>query len=148
MGVRFLALALLALFPLLSGCSSSSDLVRVERVIDGDTIIVEGGWRVRYIGIDAPEVYPEAEYYGREAWQANRELVEGRLVRLEKDVSETDRYGRLLRYVYVDGVLVNAELLRGGYAHARSYPPDLKYQQSFEELERQARGAGWGLWAR
>lgn len=148
MGVRFLTLALLALFPLLSGCSSSSGLVRVERVIDGDTIIVEGGWRVRYIGIDAPEVYPEAEYYGKEAWQANRELVEGRLVRLEKDVSETDRYGRLLRYVHVDGVLVNAELLRGGYAHARSYPPDVKYQGSFGELERQAREAGRGLWAR
>jgi micrococcal nuclease len=148
MGVRFLTLALLALVLLLSGCGSGSDLVRVERVIDGDTIIVDGGWRVRYIGIDAPELHPEAEYYGTEAWQANRELVEGRRVRLEKDVSDKDRYGRLLRYVYVDGVLVNAEMLKGGYAHACSYPPDLKYQESFEELERQARETGRGLWAR
>ncbi|NIM05287.1 MAG: hypothetical protein GTN65_06650, partial [Armatimonadetes bacterium] len=65
---------------------------------------------------------------GAEAWQANRELVEGKEVRLERDVSETDRYGRLLRYVYVDDVLVNAELVKKGLAEVRSYPPDTRYQ--------------------
>ncbi|GAF76144.1 unnamed protein product, partial [marine sediment metagenome] len=78
-------------------------------MIDGDTIIIEGDYRVRYIGIDAPEIYPELEACGMEALEVNRALVEGREVRLEQDVSETDKYGRLLRYVYVDDIFVNAE---------------------------------------
>jgi micrococcal nuclease len=83
-----------------------------------------------------------------EAWQANRELVEGEEVRLERDVSETDRYGRLLRYVYVDDVFVNAELVRQGLAEVKSYPPDTKYQDYFEELEALARNADLGIWAK
>ena len=81
-----------------------------------------------------------------EAWQANRKLVEGKEVRLERDVSETDN-GRLLRYVYVDGIFVNAELVREGLAEAKAYPPDTKYQEYLEELETQARQAGRGMWA-
>jgi len=88
----------------------------VTKVIDGDTIIVEGGYRVRYIGIDAPEIRPRLEAFGMEAWQANRQLVEGKKVRLERDVSETDKYERLLRYVYVNDILVNAEMVRLGLA--------------------------------
>ncbi|MCL0053044.1 thermonuclease family protein [Dehalococcoidales bacterium] len=101
---------------------------------------------VRYIGIDAPEIHPELEAYGMEALQANRELVEGKIVHLERDVSETDKYGRLLRYVYVDDVFVNAELVRQGLAQAKAYPPNTKYQEYLEKLEQQARLAGKGIW--
>jgi micrococcal nuclease len=147
-----LTLTLIAAF--LLSCASDTEInigstegqVNVVRVIDGDTIEVEGGARVRYIGIDAPEVYPQTEYYGPEAWAWNRELVEGKTVTLEKDVSETDGYGRLLRYVWVDGVFVNGELVRLGYARAISYPPDTKYQERLEQLEEEAREARRGLW--
>ena len=118
----------------------------VGRVIDGDTIEITGGIRVRYIGIDAPEVYPREETHGREAWAVNQEMVEGKLVRLEKDVTERDRYGRLLRYVYVDGVFVNGELVRLGCARSAAYPPDTKYQHVLDELEDEARHARRGLW--
>jgi len=124
----------------------------VVRVIDGDTIVVviDGlEYRVRYIGINTPEtVDPRkpVECYGREASQRNRELVDGKTVGLEKDVSETDQYGRLLRYVWVDDDMVNAILVREGYALVSSYPPDVKYQELFLDLEREAREAGRGLW--
>jgi len=120
----------------------------VTEVIDGDTIVVEGGYRVRYIGIDAPEIHPEVEAYGIEAWQANRQLVEGKEVRLEQDISETDRYGRLLRYVYVEDILVEAELVRQGLARAKAYPPDTKYQDYLERMETEAKVAGRGIWAK
>jgi len=103
---------------------------------------------VRYIGIDTPEIYPQSEPFGREAWQANRRLVEGKRVRLERDVSETDKYGRLLRYVYVDGVFVNAELVKQGLARAKAYPPDTKYQDYLRQMETEAREAGRGMWAK
>lgn len=142
-----LAISLLLLL-FLCGCSSPPDTARVIQVIDGDTITIEGGYRVRYIGIDTPEVHPEVEALGLEAWQANRELVDGKVVRLERDVSEVDQYGRLLRYVYVDDIFVNAELVRQGLAYARAYPPDTKHQDYLEELEREARQAGRGMWAK
>ena len=128
-------------------------LANVVRVIDGDTIaVVMDGveYRVRYIGINTPEtVDPRkpVECYGREASQRNRELVEGQTVELEKDVSETDSFGRLLRYVWLNGDMVNAILVREGYALASTYPPDVKYQELFLEFEREAREAGRGLWA-
>jgi len=120
----------------------------VTKVIDGDTIVIEGGYRVRYIGIDTPEIHHEVEAFGIEAWQANRTLVEGKRVRLEKDVSETDKYGRLLRYVYAGDTMVNAELVRQGLAEARAYPPDIKYQDYFEKLEAEAKSEGRGIWAK
>ncbi len=126
---------------------------RVVRIVDGDTIRVELGGRqetVRYIGVDAPETnHPTigSQPYGPEATEANRLLVEGKVVALERDRSETDRYGRLLRYVWVGDVLVNAELVRQGYARSVSYPPDTKYQGWFDALEQEAREAGRGMWA-
>lgn len=119
---------------------------RVVRVIDGDTIVLEGGQRVRYIGVDTPELSDGVEFLAHEAREANRGFVEGRIVSLEKDYSETDRFGRLLRYVYVDSTFVNAELVRMGYAEAKAYPPDTKYQSCLEALEREAREAGTGIW--
>lgn len=125
----------------------------VLRVIDGDTIevvIQSQNYTVRYIGIDTPETHGQVEPYGQEATEANRQLVEGKIVRLEKDVSETDRYSRFLRYVYVEAegqeMMVNAELVRLGYALAATYPPDVKYTDLFLQLEREAREAGRGLW--
>jgi micrococcal nuclease len=126
---------------------------QVVRVVDGDTIKVsiDGQvYTVRYIGIDTPETVDPAkpvQWMGPEASAANRALVEAKTVYLEKDVSETDRYGRLLRYVYLpDGTFVNAELVRLGYAHASTYPPDVKYQDLFRQMEQEAREAGVGLW--
>ena len=103
---------------------------------------------MRYIGIDAPEIHPEVEAFGIEAWQANRLLVAGKEVRLEQDVSKTDKYGRLLRYVWVDDILVEAELVRQGLARAKAYPPDTKYQDYLEQMEAEAREAGRGMWVK
>lgn len=132
----------------LYGCSLPPDTAQVIQVIDGDTITVEGGYRVRYIGIDTPEIHPALEAFGIEAWQANRKLVEGKEVRLEQDISQKDKYGRLLRYVWVDDILVNAELVRQGLARAKAYPPDTKYQDYLERMEVEAREAGRGMWAK
>ena len=139
---------ILALLLFLFGCSSSLDTTRVTQVIDGDTIIVEGGYQVRYIGIDAPEIHPDLEAFGVEAREANLRLVEGKEIRLEQDMSEKDKYGRLLRYVWIDDMLVNAEMVRQGLARAKAYPPDTKYQNRLEEMEAEAREAGRGMWAK
>jgi micrococcal nuclease len=126
---------------------------RVIRVIDGDTIEVnvEGAiHKVRYIGIDTPEtVHPSepVECFGKEASDKNSELVEGKIVRLEKDVSETDIYGRLLRYVWVGDIFVNDYLVRQGYAYAYTYPPDVKYAEQFAAAQIEARENNRGLWA-
>lgn len=138
-----------------SGIPTGSVEARVSRVVDGDTIDVDipgqGVKRLRYIGVNTPEtVDPRrpVEWYGQEASSANKRLVEGQQVWLEKDVSETDRYGRLLRYVYLsDGRMVNAELVREGFAQASSYPPDVRYQEQLRVLEQEARQAQRGLWA-
>ena len=122
---------------------------KVTRVIDGDTIELENGQKVRYIGIDTPEtVAPNKPdgCFGKDAANKNRELVENKYVRLEKDVNETDRYGRLLRYVYVDNIFVNDYLVRQGYAFAVSYPPDIKMQELLQNAEKEARENNRGLW--
>lgn len=126
---------------------------QVIEVVDGDTIKVEVDgtvYTVRYIGIDTPEtVHPSkpVQWMGPEASEANRRLVEGQNVYLEKDVSETDRYGQLLCYVFLaDGLFVNAELVRSGYAQVSTYPPDVRYQDLFLEMQQEAREAEHGLW--
>lgn len=114
----------------------------VTGVIDGDTIIVSVDgvtYRVRYIGIDTPET---GDPCGREATAANAALVDGRTVRMVKDVSETDRYDRLLRYVYVEDTFVNGELVADGWAEAVDYPPDTAMADTLHSLE--ARGVGQG----
>ena len=123
------------------------------RVIDGDTIevLIDGAeYKVRYIGIDTPEMNdsrPDVRALAEEATLVNKNLVDGKVVELEKDVSETDRYGRLLRYVYVGDTFVNAELVALGYAQVATYPPDVKYVDLFTQMQDQARDAGLGLWA-
>jgi len=126
----------------------------VVKVVDGDTIHVRVGERlekVRYIGVNTPEVHHPTrgeEAGGREASEVNRQLVAGRLVRLELDVQARDRYGRLLAYVWVGETMVNAELVSRGYAQVMTVPPNVRYQQLFLRLQRDAREAGRGLWRR
>ena len=125
------------------GCQDTSDFTTVIKVIDGDTIVIEGGNYVRYIGIDSPE---KNETYYTEAIQVNKKMVEGKRVRLQKDISDKDKYGRMLRYVYIDDVLINAEMVRLGYARAEAYPPDTNYQVYLEAMEQEAIRTKVGLW--
>ncbi len=116
-------------------------------VIDGDTIKIKDSagniYKVRYIGIDTPE---KGQPFYQEAKKANESLVLNKTVRLEKDVSETDKYGRLLRYVYVDDLFVNAFLVAEGFAVILTIPPDVKHSEYFLGLQKEARQAGKGLW--
>jgi len=142
---RLLLVSLILIFSIsFLGCDKTGNSVLVTRVIDGDTIEIEGGYHVRYIGIDTPE---KGEPFYGEATQANRNLVEGKKVYLEKDVEDKDDNGRLLRYVWLDNTMVNAELVRLGYAYSYSYPPNVKYQAYFLQLEREAREQKLGLWS-
>jgi micrococcal nuclease len=116
----------------------------VVSVIDGDTIELEDGSRVRYLGIDTPET---GEPYYSEATARNRELVEGKVVYLQKGKRDRDEYDRLLRYVYTDGVFVNAELVAQGYATAFIFDPDERYSQVLVQLEQYAKMKKRGLWS-
>ncbi len=118
----------------------------VRRVIDGDTIVIAGGDRVRYIGIDTPE---RGQPFYREATERNASLVQGRTVRLLVCPGEPrDKYGRLLAYVRSDGVFVNRALIREGFARLLIIPPcGLPVAREFRALEREAREKGLGLWA-
>jgi len=138
------------------GPSGPTEQARVVSVTDGDTIHVDidgTEYRLRYIGIDSPETNDPrspVEWMGREASQANERLVGGKQVVLEKDVSDVDRFGRLLRYVWLrengGWLMVNEELVRQGYAEASTYPPDVKYTDRLFEAMRDATDAGLGLW--
>ena len=123
----------------------------VEKVVDGDTIVVRLDGReetIRYIGIDTPEPYRDGDpaCYSLEASLRNKELVQGKTVRLEADIEERDRYDRLLRYVYMDDVFVNEVLIQEGYAEDLPIKPNTKYASRFADLERQAREGERGVW--
>lgn len=130
--------------------------VKVIQVIDGDTIEIERGQLVRYTGIDTPEtVDPRRPVgcFGKEAAEENKKLVENKSVVLTKDVSETDKYQRLLRYVYVmldngQVLFVNDHLVRQGFAKVSTYPPDVKFTEQLLEAEREAREGNRGLWSK
>jgi micrococcal nuclease len=156
-----LAALALALCSAVCGCSPSNEpteteTVRVVRVVDGDTIRVDlpsGEEAVRYIGIDTPEsVKPGSpvECFAELASAFNERLVEDERVKLVRDVEERDRYGRLLAYVYRerDGLFVNAELVRGGYATVATFPPNVAHEDEFRRLARKARLSGRGLWGK
>jgi micrococcal nuclease len=128
----------------------------VLSVTDGDTIdvLIDGRLEtVRYIGIDTPELHPRggpAEFMADEAAHANTLLVDGQTVHLERDVSQTDRFGRLLRYVWLrtpDGwLMVNRQLVRDGLAKASAYPPDTRWQHILDDAENDAREERLGIW--
>lgn len=126
--------------------------VRVTRVVDGDTIVVSGGERVRYIGVDTPEsVKPDTpvQCFAEAAAARNRELVAGRRVRLVGDVEARDRFGRTLAYVYrvSDDAFVNAVLVRQGFARTLTIAPNVRHAAEFRRLAGQARRDGRGLWS-
>ena len=127
----------------ISGYIKADDGLRVTRVTDGDTIVLENGEHVRYIGMDTPE--KGRPYYG-EATRENKRLVDGKKVRLEYDVERTDRYGRTLAYVYAGDIFVNAELVSNGYAMIYTFPPNVKYYKTFLALQKEAREQKRGLW--
>lgn len=164
MRILFVAAAVLfgmsahACVPLSESDSGSADLppcdwADVLHVTDGDTIVVDldgDEERVRYIGIDTPETggFQVAEPFGKEATALNRKLVEGERICLEKDVSETDRFGRLLRHPWLaDGRLVSEVIVEDGLAEVVVFPPDEKYQESvLFPAEAEARAAHRGMW--
>ncbi len=150
----FLLAALLALLPAPGASQADSTTVQVVRVIDGDTIqvccIFGDREKVRYIGVDTRETHHPMkgiEYFGMEAAEANRKLVGAKTVRLEFDVQQFDKYGRTLAYVYLeDGTFVNVWLVEHGYAMVMTVPPNVKHQDLFLKLQREAREKGRGLW--
>lgn len=130
--------------------AETEKLVYIERVIDGDSVVMAGGMQMRYIGIDTPEMDP-LEYCGREAEEYNRRLVEGKNVRVAAGREEKDRYGRLLGYVYVtddngEEIFVNALMLRSGLARTLNIPPNTSHAVEFARLEKDARESGRGIW--
>ncbi len=146
----------LFLFHVRSGMSAErmfladfGETYRIDRVIDGDTIILDNGETVRLIGVDAPETHhPEipAQRFGEESTDFLRQMIQDRKCTLKFDPNETrDKYGRLLAYVFVEGKLVNAEIIRRGYAYAYTR---FNYQRKSEFLllEREAREKQYGLW--
>jgi micrococcal nuclease len=137
--------------------------VLVTRAVDGDTLVLENGQRVRLIGIDTPELHDSDKLYrdssrtgqdietikalGRRAWEFTKNLVEGKRVRLEFDVEKYDRYGRLLAYVYLkDGTFLNAKIAEEGYASLMTIAPNVKYADLFLKLSQDARNNRSGLW--
>ncbi|PIZ64371.1 hypothetical protein CO051_00895 [Candidatus Roizmanbacteria bacterium CG_4_9_14_0_2_um_filter_39_13] len=130
----------------------------VTKVIDGDTIEIETGEHVRFIGVDTPEtVHPKksVQCYGRDASNKTKALLEGKDIYLEKDVSETDRYKRLLRYIYLpnpdapeETIFINEYLVEQGYGVVITYPPDVKYHKHFLEVQRVAQDEQRGLWGK
>lgn len=125
--------------------------IHVARVIDGDTIELGDGERLRYIGIDTPEeVDPRkpAQCFAKQATARNKELVENKDIIFYKDISNRDRYGRLLGFVYLaDGTFVNATLVSQGYAFAYPYKPDISKAKEFQYAQNFAREHDFGLWA-
>ncbi|MGE5582361.1 MAG: thermonuclease family protein [Bacillota bacterium] len=123
----------------------------VTRVIDGDTIELEQLGKVRYIGVNTPELHHPikgVEPYGFEAAIANKKLVLGKKVKLEYDVGRRDKYGRILAYVYVGSIFVNAYLVQAGFAQIMTIPPNVKYATLFRQLQREAQAANRGLWGK
>lgn len=122
---------------------------RVAKVIDGDTIELDDNRKVRYIGINSFEMNDKrkgTKCLAEKATEANRKLVENKEIEMEKDISETDKYGRLLRYVWVGEIMVNEELIREGWAESSSFPPDIKYQERFRIEQIKAELNKVGIW--
>lgn len=140
--------AIYAAYPELKGKTAEEAVVK--RVVDGDTFETADGEKVRLIGVNTPEKYGKVEYYGIEASAYSEQQLKGRSVYLFQDVSKTDRYGRLLRFVFLQGEteMYNETLLNEGYANVMTVPPDVAFAKKFAKLERAARDANVGLWGK
>lgn len=124
---------------------------RCTRVVDGDTIEVAQLGAVRLIGIDSPEMNYDLSVpqpFAREAKRCCERLVDGKDVSLLFDVQKRDKYGRVLAYVFVGDIFVNAELVKAGLATAYHIPPNGRYRTRLKRFERQARGQGRGIWSK
>ena len=131
----------------------------VSRVVDGDTIETTDGRKIRFIGVNTPESTTRKETYGKEASDYTKSKLDGKEIWLQKDVSDTDRYGRQLRFIWLAiptddmneselrAKLFNADLVLNGYAEPSTFPPDVKYNEYFAKFAREARESGTGLWA-
>jgi micrococcal nuclease len=121
----------------------------VKSVFDGDTILLKNGYKIRYLGVDSPEMGEKPEHMAVEALELNRTLVSGKRVRLEFDRVQEDRYGRKLCYVFLDGgEMVNAVLVRRGLAHVLASGTDIKYFQRLLDAQRLAMQERIGIWSR
>lgn len=161
LSILFLAL-FLSCSPAFAAVYNYDDIL-ARRCVDGDTLELESGEKVRLIGIDTPEMHESNKLHrdsrksqqdaetikslGRKAYQFTKKLVEKKRVRLEFDVEKYDKYKRLLAYVYLaDGTFVNAEIIKQGYASIMTYPPNVQYADLFLELYQEARENKRGLW--
>lgn len=158
--LRFFVALLFATCFIVTGCGgegAGGDLreFSVNNVVDGDTIEISNGRKVRYLGIDTPETMKrtsggnwtfDPEEFAVEAKEYNRSLVKGKKVTLEFDTVTEDKYGRWLAYVYVDDKMANAELVRKGYAMVYTFPPNVKHVGMLMEVQEDARRSGRGLW--
>lgn len=152
---------------ILTSCAQANYAdILVTKVFDGDTLRLANGEKVRLLGIDAPEMYESDKLYrdaqrsgqdigaimalGRESYQFTKQLVEGKKVRLEFDVQQRDKYGRLLAHVFIPNtqLFLNAEIIKQGYAKVMIIPPNFKYGDYFQGLYQEARENKRGLWDR
>jgi micrococcal nuclease len=145
---RFARSTLILMLLLASAPQAYAQLV--TRVVDGDTLIVQGVGRVRLIGVDTPETvdpHRPVQFFGKDASVFTHRMAQGQVVRLEFDVERKDRFGRTLAYVYLpDDTFLNAEIVKQGYGHVYTQFP-FRYLEQFQGYEREARDAGRGLWA-
>src|SRR3989344_9393278 len=150
--IILLALIISYFYP--SNLNQTNKKILVSRVIDGDTIELNTGEKLRYIGIDTPEISfgKNPECYALKAKEFNKTLVENKVVKIEKDISDKDKYGRLLRYVYFNNestssaIFINEYLVRQGYAIVSTYPPDVKYIEDLLLAQKDARENNRGIW--
>ena len=149
--------------PITKNAVAKDELFYVERVVDGDTLKLSDGKRIRLIGVDTPEVHysdklvrdaartkrdiKKIQALGRKASEFTKNLCLGKRVRLEFDVEKQDRYRRTLAYVYLeDGTFVNAKILEEGFGQIMTIPPNVKYAEYFFKLQQEARNNRKGLW--
>jgi micrococcal nuclease len=150
--MRYKSIQILILFLVVSSFLTSlfgQDIVKVKRVIDGDTLFLTNGERVRLIGVDTSETkHPRksVERFGKEAYLFTKKMAEGKEVRVEYDWQRRDKYDRLLAFVYLmDGTFLNAEIIKQGYGFAYTKYP-FKYMEEFRKYEREAKENKRGLW--
>ena len=160
-----LGIALINNIDFFNNTNSDYETSRIVRVVDGDTAVVKiknENQKVRFIGVDTPEYNPKrniSQPWGKEASEFSKNLLKNQIVYLEKDTSDTDKYGRLLRYVWlnppekpnhptyeeIENQMVNGILVRDGYARAREYKPDTHYRDIFRNIESEAKIKKVGL---
>lgn len=140
-------LTILCLFSLANSAFAKVEFATISTVKDGDTIKLTNGKTIRYIGINSPEIKSN-ECFGAEAKSINSKLVKGKKVKLVSDKSDTDKYGRLLRYVYVGNEFINDYLIKNGYATTLTISPDLKHSKTLKQSQEEARKNKRGLWGK